>query len=88
MLKQCKNNFYSCFVNLSNYILMIDMYGSTRPDGFYYYSKEPQIPFYDHINSQLAVYTYENVFFIIFILALFVFFIILLSILLVKRKKK
>ncbi len=56
---------------------MIDMYGSTRPDGFY-----------DHINSPLAVYTYENVFFIIFILALFVFFIILLSILLVKRKKK
>lgn len=80
--------YYSCFVNLSNYILMIDMYGSTRPDGFYYYSKEPQIPFYDHINSPLAVYTYENVFFIIFILALFVFFIILLSILLVKRKKK
>lgn len=80
--------YYSCFVNLSNYILMVDMYGSTRPDGFYYYSKEPQIPFYDHINSPLAVYTYENVFFIIFILALFVFFIILLSILLVKRKKK
>ena len=80
--------YYSCFVNLSNYILMIDMYGSTRPDGFYYYSKEPQIPFYDHINSPLAVYTYENVFFIIFILALFVFFIILLSMLLVKRKKK
>lgn len=67
---------------------MIDMYGSTRPDRFYYYSKEPQIPFYDHINSSLAVYTYENVFFIIFTLALFVFFIILLSILLVKRKKK
>lgn len=80
--------YYSCFVNLSNYILMIDMYGSTRPDGFYYYSKEPQIPFYDHINSPLVVYTCENVFFIIFILALFVFFIILLSILLVKRKKK
>lgn len=51
--------YYSCFVNLSNYILMIDMYGSTRPDGFYYYSKEPQIPFYDHINSPLSVYTYE-----------------------------
>ena len=80
--------YYSCFVNLSNYILMIDMYGSTRPDGFYYYSKEPQIPFYDHINSPLVVYTCENVFFIIFILALLVFFIILLSILLVKRKKK
>lgn len=80
--------YYSCFVNLSNYILMIDMYGSTRPDGFYYYSKEPQIPFYDHINSPLVVYTCENVFFIIFILALFAFFIILLSILLVKRKKK
>lgn len=80
--------YYSCFVNLSNYILMIDMYGSTRPDGFYYYSKKPQIPFYDHINSPLVVYTCENVFFIIFILALFVFFIILLSILLVKRKKK
>lgn len=80
--------YYSCFVNLSNYILMIDMYGSTRPDGFYYYSKEPQIPFYDHINSPLVVYTCENVFFIIFILALFLFFIILLSILLVKRKKK
>ena len=55
---------------------MIDMYGSTRPDGFYYYSKEPQILFYDHINSPLAVYTYENVFFIIFILALFVFYVI------------
>lgn len=65
--------YCSCFINLSNYFLMFSMYGNTRPEGFYYYSQEPNNAYYDSIQSPLKIYGYESLFWCIIAIAIVLF---------------
>lgn len=52
---------------------MFSMYGNTRPEGFYYYSQEPNNAYYDSIQSPLQIYGYESLFWCIIAIAIVLF---------------
>lgn len=74
---------YPClFINFSNYQLMIEFYDS-RYLSYFYYSQQPNNPYYDNIIQPINFFTYEWQFLFILIIAICFIF---LNYFLIKRK--
>lgn len=59
--------YFSWFVSLSNYQMMIWSYGIKKIEGFYFYHST-DYPYYDSISTPLNVYSFEALFALVLVL--------------------